>query len=203
MKSERRAFTLIELVVVIGIIMVLVVILVAGLRRPRGQAHQAACQKNLREISAAALAYANQHNSYPKGWVSDQVRWMDLIKDHIDKGSKVYRCPADTQQLPVTEEGPDGMILSYGINRFNFAAGYSFWDGMKTYRVKRPSQTIIFADCEPGLYYCGEEGGAFLDPDAVPYVAYRHMDSSFCAAFCDGHAEALTATRQKQWDASQ
>ena len=202
MKPEHRAFTLVELIVVVAIIMILVTILAVSLRKPKGQAHQAVCMKNLRNIGAAALAYANQHNSYPAGFVEadDDPRWMDKIKDHIDKGSNVYRCPSDTQQLPVTGD-PDGMILSYGINQFSFgAADYSFWNGVKTYRVKRPAQTIIFADCEPGLFYCGV-GAAFSDP--VQYVSYRHLNGSFCAAFVDGHAEALTATTQKQWDASQ
>lgn len=209
MKSKRRAFTLIELTVVVGIITILVAILVASLRTPRGRAHQAVCMKNLREISTAALDYANQHNSYPAGWVDAQTHWMDLIENRIDKGSRVYGCPADTQQQIVTDD-PDGMILSYGINRFEFtvaaprdAADYSFWTGVKKYRVKRPSETILFADCTPSLYYCGVSGpdAVFFDP--VDDVDYRHLDGGFCAAFCDGSAGKLAITTQEQWDASQ
>ena len=206
MKPEHRAFTLVELIVVVAIIMILVTILAVSLRTPKGQAHQVVCQNNLRDIGAAALGYANQHNSYPAGQ-SAQGRWMDLIEDHIDKGSNVYRCPSDTQPLAVTGD-PDGMILSYGINRFSFGtADYSFWNGVKIYRVKRPSQTILFADCTPGLFYCGDPADVFPDPVPDDYqvmdVEYRHMANSFCAAFADGHAEALTDTTKKHWDASQ
>jgi len=212
MKSKRRAFTLIELIVVVGIITILVTILTVSLRTPKGQAQQAVCMKNLRGIGAVALAYANQHKSYPAG-MSAQGRWMDLIEDLLDKTSNIYRCPADTQQLAVTGD-PDNMILSYGINRFQFAvaapleaADYNFWNGVKLYRIKRPSQTIIFADCTPGLYYCGDPAGLFPEPVPDDYqvmdVDYRHLDDSFCAGFVDGHAEPLTITTQEHWDASQ
>jgi type II secretory pathway pseudopilin PulG len=207
MKSKRRAFTLIELIVVVAIIMLLVTILAVSLRTPKGQANNVVCLNNLRDIGTAALAYANQHNSYPAGWVDANTRWMDLIEDHIEKESNVYRCPTDLQQLAVTGD-PDGMILSYGINRFSFgAAASSFWNGVKIHHVNRPSQTILFADCTPGLFYCGDPAGVFPDPVPDDYqvldVDYRHVNDSFCVAFADGHAEVLTATTQEQWDASQ
>ncbi|GAF72100.1 unnamed protein product, partial [marine sediment metagenome] len=147
MKSKRRAFTLIEMIVVVGIITILVAILVASLRKPRGLAHQAVCMRNLREITTAAHVYADQHNnSYPSG------SWRDMIEDRISKGSGTYRCPADTQQKVVTGDTNPDNILSYGINRWEFAvtapldaADYSFWTGVKKFRVKRPSETILFA----------------------------------------------------------
>ncbi len=208
MKSKRRAFTLIEMIVVVGVIVILVAILAASLRTPRGRAHQVVCMKNLKEISTAALDYANQHNSYPAGWVDANTRWMDLIENRIDKGSKVYRCPADTQQAQVTDD-PDGMILSYGINRFEFAvaaprdaAEYTFFNGVKKYRVKRPSEVILFADCTPGLFYCGDPVPAAVFSDPVDDVDYRHLNDGFCAAFCDGSAGKLTTTIKEQWSAA-
>ncbi len=200
MKSKRRAFTLIELIAVIGIILVLVTIMAIALRRPRGTVHQAVCVNNLRDIAAAANNYANVNKAYPAGYVDASTRWMDLIEDQIDKDSEVYLCPADRQQLTVTDD--PSMRLSYGINRFTFTtADYSFYNGVKLYRVERPAETIIFADCTPGKFTCGNAGATF-DPNNVQDVAYRHMDGGFCAAFCDGHAEPLGTTSQEQWDAS-
>jgi prepilin-type N-terminal cleavage/methylation domain-containing protein len=78
---QRRAFTLVELLVVVGIIAVLVAILLPALNKARAAALRIACASNVRQLGMATLMYAGDN----KGVLMSQERFDNaLFGDYAD-----------------------------------------------------------------------------------------------------------------------
>ena len=77
-------FTLVELLVVVGIIALLISILIPVLGRARDQANKTACMSNLRQVMLAFMQYANANKDMcPFGARSDNPGNVDIAEDWI------------------------------------------------------------------------------------------------------------------------
>src|SRR5688500_14021768 len=69
-RTSRNAFTLVELLVVIGIIAILIAILMPSLQRARQQAYTISCASNQRQIMLAFHMFVSEHKAtLPGNWV--------------------------------------------------------------------------------------------------------------------------------------
>jgi prepilin-type N-terminal cleavage/methylation domain-containing protein/prepilin-type processing-associated H-X9-DG protein len=132
---RRKGFTLVELLVVIGVIALLISILMPALNRAREQANWIKCMSNLRQLGQAFTMYTNNNKGfYPRPGVAthpqDWIFWEDMppgtntaraldnsaIAPYLGKpmNPEVLRCPSD-----------DVNVRRSGVNyRFSYSSNY-------------------------------------------------------------------------------
>lgn len=169
-RGKRSAFTLVELLVVIGIIAVLMSMLMPALTRAREEAQQVQCASQLRQVGNGMMAYASNNRGFYPGWSGWQVwgdygttkdgvgeddagpAWTELLIPYMGNNTKVYHCPSF----------PDEQTFDY----FNSVRWIYYWTRMvppaqriptrtnlKVSDIKFASNFILSGDCnQPNLY---------------------------------------------------
>ena len=110
MQNRRAGFTLLELLVVIAIVAVLAATAMGVLGKIEVTSRNIACQNKLRQIGAAMLAHAGEHDGYlpTAGGVvtynsTDPVTglpgWTQQLEPYLGKDRAIFVCPASHNLL--------------------------------------------------------------------------------------------------------
>jgi prepilin-type N-terminal cleavage/methylation domain-containing protein/prepilin-type processing-associated H-X9-DG protein len=117
LKGSRRgrAFTLVELLVVIGIIALLISILLPVLSKVRKHSQEVTCRANLHSIGQAFFQYANTYrdrlpnSNPPRMWYNPSTSGAVLpffAKDFLPSPAS-FHCPADRDPVPALIDNGD------------------------------------------------------------------------------------------------
>jgi len=200
--ARSRGFTLIEMLIVVGIIVVLAAILLPVCEMANKRAEMLHCQSNMRSLSMAVALYAEDadgvlipawNNYGPAGTVG--TGWnVPLLEYHHNQ--QLYICLSDP--MPNWASNMVCYNESYGINfALTMVGGYA-GSAVSLGEVETPSEVLIFFE----LVGASRTLGANYDVHQLTRVDARHNDGCNFS-YLDGHAKwyqpRRTVTPVNQW----
>lgn len=106
-RNVRGAFTLVELLVVVGIIAVLIAIILPVLGKAREQAYRIKCAANLRAMGQALILYTQQYRYYPGAQCRDGgAMWVPRLRPFLGGNRDLFYCPSQDERCRWGDSGP-------------------------------------------------------------------------------------------------
>jgi prepilin-type N-terminal cleavage/methylation domain-containing protein/prepilin-type processing-associated H-X9-DG protein len=217
--KQKSAFTLVELLVVIGIISVLIAMLLPALNKAREAAKTISCASNLRQMGLAYQMYASNNKGTIVALNSDLTSWVTYLLPYAGN-AKVFKCPSaryfEDQTVP-TDYIPilvgygvgSGCITPMSIGLIAIRPTIPSW--IKINQIARPSEVIWAMDdmvadkwgfSDPGVAYGMQHSSSYFGTssyiDMTVYPWSTEYPSKFMrhhggvnALFVDGHVAWL------------
>ncbi len=222
LRHRPRAFSLVELLVVIAVIGILAALLLPALSAAKAKGQQTACSNNLRQLEVCWLMYANDNdaklvpnvqivasnsvtpplNTWAPGNVmlAAQATNSQLLRQGLmfpyTADTALYRCPADLSKsngVPrVRSTSMNGWIGSLDMNLFYGEPTYQTFVKENALAVKGASALWVFMDEHEGTI--DDAWFKVTMNDSEPFFSFpaTRHRRGYNLSFADGHVEHYT-----------
>jgi len=184
--KTKRAFTLIELLLVIATIGILAGLLLSTLRAAKEGGRRAACANNLRQVTLAIRLYADDSadslpvlpspDPYPNGV---GAYYKQLVKGYLgltgpaSPDEKVFICPSDPTFRTLIQHA----FTSYTFNGFEAGStSIPRITGQRLSAIGNPTKAVLAGEVP-----------AFFGGSWHPLVSPDHVDTKNVLSFVDSH----------------
>jgi prepilin-type N-terminal cleavage/methylation domain-containing protein/prepilin-type processing-associated H-X9-DG protein len=212
----RSAFTLIELLIVIAVILILAAILFPAFGRARENARRASCQSNMKQIGLGFAQYVQDFDErYPLGVVDAAASgvspykpafgWADALYPYLTN-VQIFQCPSESEKQAASSTGAGFSDYFYNTN-FNIdSPGLTV--GAHVSILSASTTTVLMGE---GIATGGSAGNydAASTPGSASYglnkpedaassngiAGYERHFSGSNYLFADGHVKWLRADK--------
>lgn len=163
----QRAFTLIEMIIVLGVIAIMMAFVYPGYVAMSQRAKATKDMSNLRQIALATQMYMNDNSNVFPGSTTPPVIWMSQFEQNQKYLSawRVLESPFDTR--PTSELGGASAMISYGINSNVYSGGIP----ISADKITKPSTFIVFAPAQKSGTSVGFQGAGNSSGSGVTVLA--------------------------------
>lgn len=197
--KKKRAFTLVELLVVIAVIGILAALLLPALAHVKAEAHRTACISNVKQINFGVLMYVHDNadtlptlpvpNPYPNGaafFFKEMMKHYVGLSGPPTNGDRLFICPSETSS-PSDGSPSRAYVVDFSDYYFN-----GWITGARLSNIAQPAKTALITEYPACVGYSWHHPQAFTLrvnnwEGAAPFLHSAFNDGLNEMSFADGH----------------